>query len=163
MATTLELTSIPKGQEFNPTLRRKFAADASLLEGFDIPKAFRSHLVDTETGRHGVGWFIVRYMAQVECVMPRHTGELSGEQRQAYIEKSLTVEQVNAAMRGIVPENARYPLQTIKQYLSERLYRRGMVGKFPMTKEERGDNLQSGKAVNWYYLIAQPKKDKASE
>jgi hypothetical protein len=163
MATTLELTNIPKGQDYNPALRRKFSVDASLLEGFDIAKAFRPHLVDTETGRHGVGWFIVRFMTQAGCSMPRHTGDLSGEQRQAYIAKSLTVEQVNAAMRGIVPENARYPLQTIKQYLSEKLYHRGMVGKFPMTKEERGDSLQSGLAPNWYYLIESPAKDKASE
>lgn len=161
--TTIQLTSVPKGQEFNPTLRRQTAANCSLLNGLGVHFAFRSHLVDTETGKHGMRGLIERIFTEKGSILPRHEGELEGEQRQAYIAKSLTVEQVNDAVRGVLPPNDRYILQSIRQYLSSRLFHDGTIGKFPMTKAEQGVNSSFGKRPNWYYLIQAPAEDKASE
>lgn len=149
---TIELTNIPTGKEFNAAIRRSASALASTQTGLRIHKLFNPHHVDTETGEHGIRGAIRRILTQAGCIAPRHTGELEGENRKAYIAKAMLADNIIAAYRGMgMPAADRYPDQTVRQVLSHDFYHDGTVGKFEAKQGEF--ERRPGGAPNFYYLI----------
>ena len=124
---------------------------ASLMAGMDIPLTFRPHVsVSIETAKHGIKYLIESILVRNDCVMPEWDG--NGHEREKYFAHSMTSEDIISAVRREFGFD-RYPDASIHTFLSVFMVRRGMVGKFRMTKEE--DSNRACKVPRCrFYLIA---------
>ena len=140
MRDILVNTSRPQGQEFQADLTENARATASVMAGMEVPLAFRPHLADLETGRHGIKWLIVRILRECGAVL-----DSNGQP-----EKIVTSAYVAHKVSQVIGPD-RYTYQSVKQYLSSTLIKLGLVGK--ITFSNGADSRRSCKRPrNGYWL-----------
>src|SRR6266568_1188796 len=96
------------GEKLQGVIRQNSTEQNSVLAGCKVHFLFRDHIVDLETGKHGIRWLIARILTEAQAVFPKY----SGEYRNVYVAYGLTTDQIISKVRAVFGAD-RYPDKTI--------------------------------------------------
>jgi hypothetical protein len=99
---------------------------------------FMTHFANLETGEFGLADLIANILTERQAVFPMNIGQTA--LRNVAIKAGLFTEEIHAAVNAkFTAGSTRYPLQSIRNYLSTYMFKSGKVGKI---------QLQSSNGVN---------------
>jgi len=96
-----------------------------------VSPVFMAHHIDLESGRNGIKHLILDILVKAGAVFPNDSN------REIIIEKGLFTTQIMAECQArFSAGSSRYPLQTVKSYLSVFMRKENSIGFIKLTKSE---------------------------
>ncbi len=140
--TVTQLINSIQGESLNGNIRQTSTELASVEAGCGVHWLFRPSMVDTETGMHGLRWFVIRLLNEVNATSK---------------ENGLTAWEIICKLRQCNGFD-KYPDTTLYQNLSIVLKRSGQVAKAPLSRRESRNrcNPRCKRSVAVWFLNVQP-------
>ncbi len=117
----------------------------------NVHKLVRTHYVDMATGTYGIESLIASILIANNAFFP--LGIEKGEHREIALANAMTSDSI---VEKVISKfgNERYPKQTIRNYLSTYMMKKGKVGKIQMTtKEDKNWQSESRKPRCKFYMV----------
>ena len=125
----------------------------NVLTSVGVSPVFQTHVVNVETGKHGIKHLIAEILTAAEAVFPE--GAENGELRPIVLASAMLASEVKDEVeRRFSAGSTRYPYSTVHQYLSVFMVKEKMIAKVQMTKDE-DQPRPCYKPRTRYYLRAQ--------
>jgi desulfoferrodoxin (superoxide reductase-like protein) len=116
-----------------------------------VGPVFHTHWIELETGKNGIENLIVKILTEAQATFSK--GIESSEYRVIAISQSLFASDVIAEVqKRFSIGSIRYPYNTIHQYLSIFMFRKGKVGKIKLTNQEDQDRECCKPRTKWYLI-----------
>lgn len=128
-----------------------------------IRSVFHNHVIDMETGECGIEKLITRIMREHGAESAKTVVNANGETvaieqselRQSLIGMAMHTDEIaNEVQSRFSAGSIRYPLQTIKSYLSVFMFKQGKVGKVQLTGKEDSNRPCDRPRCKWYLVKA---------
>lgn len=112
---------------------------------------FHTHYVNLDANESGIADLITRILLENEAVFPANVGET--ELRQIAIAGSMFTDEILAKVQEYFSAGStRYPLQTVKNYLSTYMPKAGKVGKVQLKGHEDKTRACPKPRCKWFLL-----------
>lgn len=96
-----------------------------------VPPSKQTHYVNTENEESGIEALITRILRENEAIFPANVGET--QLRHIAIAGAMFTDEILAKVQEYFSAGStRYPLQTVKNYLSTYMFKQGKVGKIQL-------------------------------
>lgn len=140
-------------------MSRELLANSQDLNGFftqaETRPVFQTHYVNLEAEQSGIADLITRILWEHEAVFPLHVcgidGKAKTELRPIAIAGSMFTSEVFAKVQEYFSAGStRYPLQTVKNYLSTYMPKQGQVGKIQLDNAEDSERKCPLARCKWF-------------
>lgn len=116
-----------------------------------VKAVFHTHYVNLAQGDYGIKDLLTRILREHEACFPK--GIETGELRKVAIAGAMfTSEVISEVQSRFTAGSIRYPVQTIKAYLSVFMFKSGQVGKIQLSNAEDKERECCKPRCKWYLI-----------
>ena len=116
---------------------------------------FHTHYVNMTSGKNGIETLITEILTDCQAIFPQDIENT--EFRKIAIAASLFASDIISEVQArFASGSIRYPYETIHQYLSIFMFRKGKVGKIKLTNNEDSDRTCCKPRTKWFLIQSKP-------
>ncbi len=152
-------TTQDNAKETAKGMSRELLQNSQDINGFltvaDIRPHTQTHYADTQTGENGIADLLSRILRENEAVFPLHVcgidGKAKTELRPIVIAGAMFTSDILSEVKArFTAGSTRYPLQTVKNYLSTYMHKQGKVGKVQLDGKEDSTRTCPKPRCKWF-------------